>query len=370
MSSSFGEKIKITIFGQSHGPAVGVVIDGLPAGEKVDAEELSDFLARRSPGGGAYSTSRREPDQPRFLSGLRGGKTCGAPLCAVIENRDTRSGDYQELWGKPRPGHADYTAWIKYGPDCDFRGGGHFSGRLTAPLCVAGGIAKQLLARRGVAVGAHIAALGGVADRPFDSVNLTEEELTAAGKKPFPVLDDKAGLAMEAAAAAALEQEDSLGGIVEGAILGLPPGLGEPMFGGVENRLACALFGIPAVKGVEFGAGFGVAALKGSENNDPFLWRKDRVVTATNHHGGSLGGITSGMPVLFRLAVKPTPSIGRLQNTVDLQTRSQVAIEIRGRHDACIVPRAVACAEAAAAIVALDLLLGQAAKEKPGREAL
>ncbi|MEA4891853.1 MAG: chorismate synthase [Peptococcaceae bacterium] len=357
MSSSFGEKVKITIFGESHGAAVGVVADGLPAGEALDLAELESFMARRAPGGGAYSTQRRETDRFRFLSGLKDGKTCGAPLCAVIENLDRRSGDYAGLDRLPRPGHADFTAFVKYGGAGDYRGGGHFSGRLTAPLCLAGGICRQLLERRGVTVGAHIAAIGAVEDEAFDPVELGAAELSAPGRKPFPVINDRAGEAMQAEIQKALAAEDSLGGILEGAVLGLPAGLGEPMFGGVENRLACAFFGIPAVKGVEFGAGFAAARLKGSENNDPFVIKKGRVVTAANRHGGALGGITSGMPVIFRAAVKPTPSIGRPQQTVDLEAMTAATLEIKGRHDACIVPRAVPCVEAAAAVVALDLLL-------------
>ena len=357
MSSSYGENVKITIFGESHGPGIGVVMEGLPAGEAVDTGELARFMARRAPSAAAHSTSRREKDQPRFLSGLVNGKTCGSPLCAVIGNTDTRSGDYADLKTLPRPGHADYTGMVKYGGANDYRGGGHFSGRLTAPLCLAGGICLQLLERRGVRVGAHIRSIGGAEDQAFDPAALSPAGLLAPGQKPFPVIDDQAGERMRAEIQAALAARDSLGGIVEGAVLGLAAGLGEPMFDGVENRLARALFGIPAVKGVEFGAGFGAARLRGSENNDPFLVREGRIVTATNHHGGALGGITSGMPVIFRIAIKPTPSIGLPQQTVDLRTMKAATLEIQGRHDACVVPRAVPCAEAAAAIAALDLLL-------------
>lgn len=357
MSSIWGNKLKISIFGESHGPAIGVVIDGLPAGETIDRAALLDFMTRRAPGHNAYSTQRREPDVPQFLSGILDGRTTGSPLCAIIENKNQHSGDYRELDIHPRPGHADYTAFLRYGGHADMRGGGHFSGRLTAPLCIAGGIALQLLVRRGVTVGAHIAAIGGINDRSYPAVNLTTEVLLAPGQKPFPVLDDQSGAEMQAAIQAAKAAQDSLGGVVEGAILGLPGGLGDPIFDGVENRLAQLLFGIPAVKGVEFGSGFAAAQMRGSRHNDSFVIQDGRVATVTNRHGGILGGITSGMPVLFRAAFKPTPSIAAPQATVNLQTMEAVPLEIKGRHDPCIVPRAVPCVEAAAALVALELLL-------------
>ena len=329
MSSEFGRALRISVFGQSHGRAVGVVMDGLPAGEAVDLEELQRFLNRRRPGKNPLSTARREGDVPEFLSGLENGKTCGAPLCAVIPNTDQRSGDYSELQDKPRPGHADYTAAVKWAGQADMRGGGHFSGRLTAPLCIAGGIARQILARRGVYVGA----------------------------KPLPVLNDHAIEAMETAILAARESQDSVGGTIECAAVGLPAGLGEPMFGGVENRRAAALFGIPAVKGVEFGEGFHAAALRGSENNDAFTVENGLVRTETNHAGGILGGITTGMPLILRVAVKPTPSIGRPQKTVSLSAGETAELTIHGRHDPCIAHRAVPVVEAVTAAVLLDLLL-------------
>ncbi len=356
MSSEFGRILRVSVFGQSHGRAVGVLLDGLPAGEAVDLEELQSFLNRRRPGGSPLSTARQEADAPVFLSGLKGGVTCGAPLCAVIENGDQRSKDYSELSDKPRPGHADYAAWVKWGGQADMRGGGHFSGRLTAPLCVAGGIAKQILARRGVFVGAHLAAVAGVPDRPFP-LYPTAELFAAVAAKPFPVLDDGAGEAMRAAILAAKEALDSVGGVIECAAIGVPPGLGEPMFGGVENRLAAVLFGIPAVKGVEFGAGFRAAELRGSENNDPFAAESGTVRTETNHAGGILGGITTGMPLVLRAAIKPTPSIGRTQQTVRLSAMENAELAIRGRHDPCIAHRAVPVVEAATAAVLLDMLL-------------
>lgn len=356
MSSEFGKILRISIFGQSHGRAVGVVADGLPAGEAVDREELQRFLDRRRPGGSPLSTARKETDIPEFLSGLEGGKTCGAPLCAVIRNADQRSGDYGELADKPRPGHADFTAWAKWGGHADMRGGGHFSGRLTAPLCVAGGIAKQILARRGIFVGAHLAAVAGICDRPFP-LHPSRELFDEIASRPFPVLDEEAGERMRAAILEAKNDLDSVGGIIECAAAGLPPGLGEPMFGGIENRLAAALFGIPAVKGLEFGEGFRAAALRGSENNDPFVVENGRVRAESNRAGGVLGGITTGMPLVLRAAVKPTPSIGRAQRTVCLSAMEPAELTIHGRHDPCVAHRAVPVVEAVTAAVLLDLLL-------------
>ncbi len=356
MSSEFGNILRVSVFGQSHGKAIGVNIDGLPAGEPIDLEELNAFLDRRKPGKSPLSTARKESDTPVFLSGLENGVTCGFPLCAVIENSDQHSSDYSELADKPRPSHADYTARVKWGGHADMRGGGHFSGRLTAPLCIAGGIAKQILARRGIFVGAHLAAVGTENDAPFP-LHPTAELFDAIAAKPFPVVDDGAGDRMQALILEARQDLDSVGGIIECAAIGLPAGLGDPMFGGVENRLAAALFGIPAVKGVEFGLGFGSARLHGSENNDPFTMENGTVVTASNRAGGILGGITTGMPVTLRTAIKPTPSISRPQQTVSLSAMENAELVIRGRHDPCIAHRAVPVVEAVTATVLLDLLL-------------
>ena len=356
MSSEFGNILRVSVFGQSHGKAIGVNIDGLPAGEPIDLEELNAFLDRRKPGKSPLSTARKESDTPVFLSGLENGVTCGFPLCAVIENSDQHSSDYSELADKPRPSHADYTARVKWGGHADMRGGGHFSGRLTAPLCIAGGIAKQILARRGIFVGAHLAAVGTVDDAPFP-LHPTAELFDAIAAKPFPVVDDGAGERMQALILEARQDLDSVGGIIECAAIGLPAGLGGPMFGGVENRLAAALFGIPAVKGVEFGLGFGSSRLRGSENNDPFTVENGTVVTASNRAGGILGGITTGMPVTLRTAIKPTPSISRPQQTVRLSAMENAELVIRGRHDPCIAHRAVPVVEAVTAAVLLDLLL-------------
>lgn len=351
MSSSYGENLRVHIFGESHGPAVGVTVEGIPAGEAVDLAELQRFLDRRAPGRNAWSTPRKEADVPEFLSGLREGKTCGTPLTAILKSANTRSGDYDALRDVPRPGHADYTAWVKYGESRDSRGGGHFSGRLTAPLCVAGGICLQLLAREGITIISRVAAIGGVRD---------EGELTAStAEKAFPTVSDSAGEAMRFAIAAARAEGDSLGGVIECAVLGLPAGLGDPMFDGMENRIAAAVFGVPAVKGIEFGAGFAAAGLRGSENNDAFSVENGRIITESNHCGGILGGITDGMPLVFRAAVKPTPSIARPQQSVNLTTGEIVPLTVTGRHDPCIVPRAVPCLEAAAAIAVYDALLAR-----------
>lgn len=357
MSSSFGEKVKIMIFGQSHSEAIGVVIDGLPVGEEIDLEAVRSFMERRAPGRNAYSTPRKEADLPHVVSGLFEGKTCGAPICAVIENTNTRSKDYDKLKDLPRPGHADFTAWVKYKGANDHRGGGHFSGRLTAPLCFAGAVCMQILERRGIHIGAHILSIKGVKDMPFDAVCVDADTLKAVTAKAFPVQQDAAGEAMQAAIAAVKENADSVGGIIECAVVGLPVGVGEPMFDGLESRLAAAIFAIPAVKGVEFGEGFGVAELFGSENNDNFTYQADGTVrTTTNRHGGSLGGISSGMPLILRAAFKPTPSIGQAQDTISISKRENDTLAIVGRHDPCIVPRAVPCVEAATAVALLDLL--------------
>lgn len=359
MASYLGEHIHVSVFGQSHSPAIGVVVDGLPAGERVDMEELGRFLKRRAPGQNATSTPRKEADLPQFLSGLVDDVTCGAPLAALIENTNTRSQDYAQLRDKPRPGHADFTAQVKYGGFQDVAGGGHFSGRLTAPLCIAGGICLQILKRRGIEVAAHIASIAGEADLPFDPMGESVEKMDALKRAPFPVLDEKAGERMRKAILQAKEEGDSVGGIIECLVTGVPAGLGEPMFGGMENRLAAALFGIPAVKGVEFGAGFGVATMWGSENNDSFTVKDGKLVTETNHAGGILGGITNGMPLVFRLAVKPTPSIAKQQQTVSLSKKQVEELVVTGRHDPCIVPRAVPVVEAVTALTILDLLFSR-----------
>jgi len=360
MSNTFGNNIKVTIFGQSHSPAIGVCVDGLPSGFRIDFDDLNSFLRRRAPGRGAYTTSRGEPDEPEFISGLVGGVTCGAPLTAVIRNTDTRPRDYEQIRDVPRPSHADYSSYMKYGVARDFRGGGAFSGRLTAPLCVVGGICLQLLRQKGIDVAAHIAQIGGVHDRAFDPSGACEDDISVLRAASFPVLDAEAGAKMLLAIEEARLDGDSLGGVVECIATGVPAGLGEPMFGGLENRLAAIIFGIPAVKGVEFGNGFAAAGLRGSENNDAFVADGGVIRTRTNRHGGILGGISSGMPILFRAAFKPTPSISACQDSVSLSRMENVKLVIAGRHDPCVAPRAVPCVEAAAAIAIYDSLLDPA----------
>ncbi len=355
MSSDIGHKLKISVFGQSHGRAIGVVIDGLPAGEAIDEEALYTFMSRRAPGG-ALATKRKEADRPVILSGLMDGVTAGSPLCAVIENTDVRSGDYVNLADVPRPSHADYTARMRYGEAVDMRGSGHFSGRLTAPLCIAGGIAKQLLSRRGIFVGAHLLCVGGASDEPFPLLP-TRELFDGVARKPLPVLSDAAGARMEDEIEQARAEADSVGGVIECAAIGLPAGIGSPMFDGIENRLAAALFGIPAVKGVEFGAGFAAAKMRGSEHNDPYIVENGRLRTAKNDAGGIIGGITTGMPVVLRCAMKPTPSISQPQRSVRLSTMEPEELVIKGRHDPCVALRAVPVVEAVTAFTILDILL-------------
>jgi chorismate synthase len=329
MGNTFGKCFSFTIFGQSHAPAIGVTMEGLPAGFVIDREKLQEFLNRRAPGRDRFSTARKEADAPEFISGLKDGAVCGAPVTAVIYNSDSRSKDYEQLRNVPRPGHADYPAMVKYGQARDFAGGGQFSGRLTAPLCIAGGICLQILQGMGVEIHARIVSIAGNCDEAtmFDEIDRARED------------------------------GDSVGGVIECVCTGLPAGVGEPMFGGLENRIAQAVFGIPAVKGIEFGAGFAAAGMRGSENNDPFYFDGGGVKTRGNNHGGILGGISSGMPVVFRAAFKPTPSIAREQQSVNMATGEDVSLVIHGRHDPCIVPRALPCVEAAAAVAIYDAIL-------------
>ena len=349
MSSTYGENLRLTIFGQSHSPAIGMTLEGFPAGFAVDPEALQRFLRRRAPGQSELSTPRKEADRPEFLSGLFAGRTCGAPIAVILRNTNILPGDYAGLQNTPRPGHADYTAQIKYFGFQDPTGGGHFSGRLTAPLCVAGGLCLQYLRQQGVEILSRIASIGGISDEG--------QLVTSTADKPFPTVSDARGEEMRRAILQAKAEGDSLGGVVECAVLGLPAGLGDPMFGGMENRLAAILFGIPAVKGVEFGAGFGASRLRGSENNDAFRVEDGRIVTETNRAGGILGGITTGMPLTLRVGIKPTPSIGRPQKTVSLARMENTELTIRGRHDPCIAHRAVPVVDAVTACVLLDLLL-------------
>ena len=356
MSSTFGEKIKISIFGESHGEGIGVVIDGLPAGERIDMDAVLEQMARRAPGRDKTATPRKESDLPKILSGMLGDTLTGAPLCAVIENTNTRSQDYGNLMTKPRPGHSDYTAFVKYKGSNDVRGGGHFSGRLTAPLVFAGAVCRQILAEKGIEIAAHIKSIGSVSDKPFDPVFIAPELIKRLNSSSFALIDESVEEKMRDEVEAARTELDSVGGTVECAVTGLPAGLGEPMFDGVEGAIAKAVFGVPAVKGIEFGAGFELAKMRGSQSNDPFRFKDGKVVTETNNCGGILGGITDGMPLIFRAAIKPTPSIAKGQKTVDLQSGENTVLTVKGRHDPCIVPRAVPVIEAVTAIAVINLL--------------
>ena len=353
MSSSFGTKIKIQIFGQSHSEMLGVVIDGLPAGHIVDLDYISAFLDRRRGGKNTYSTKRTEKDQPEIVSGIISGKTCGAPLCVLFRNEDVREADYEQHSFIPRPSHADYNAYIKYSGANDIHGGGHFSGRLTLPLCFAGAICKQLLEEIGIYIGAHIWQIADIRDIPYDPVNVNFRDLNHAG---FPVNNSVVGERMKEKIISTAEAGDSVGGIIECATIGLPQGVGEPMFDGLENRISQVIFSVPGVRGIEFGEGFTSADMTGSEHNDEYYAKNGRVKHKTNHAGGILGGISTGMPLIFRVAIKPTPSIHKEQNSVNLKTMQNVKLQIQGRHDPCIVPRAVPCIEAATAIAIVDFL--------------
>ena len=353
MSSTYGENLKLSIFGQSHGAAIGMTLDGIPAGLPVDIVRLQQFLNRRAPGQNDFSTPRKEEDTPEFLGGIVNGYTCGSPIAAIIRNNNTRSDDYENLKDCPRPGHADYTAQIKYRGYQDVAGGGHFSGRLTAPLCIAGGLCKQWLEEKGIHIAAHIQMIAGIVDAPID---WTAPELNSIGSE-FPVINPEAGSKMREAIDNAKADGDSVGGVIECIITGLPGGIGEPMFGGMESKIAQIVYGIPAVKGLEFGSGFSGSNLRGSENNDAFVIAEGKISTKTNNAGGILGGITTGMPLVFSVAVKPTPSIAKTQESISLSKQENQTLQISGRHDPCIVPRAVPVVEAAAAVAIYDAIL-------------
>lgn len=356
MSSLFNGGISVSIFGESHGRGIGVVLDNLPAGEPLDFEEIGKFMARRAAKKDGTSTLRLEKDLPEVLSGFYEGRTTGTPLAAVIFNAEQHSADYNNISHIARPAHADYTGFLRYNGANDPRGGGHFSGRITAPLVFAGAVCAQILKRRGITTGAHIRLLHGISDEAFDPMNVTAEQLEAVKSRSFPVLSDEAEEKMRAEILSAREQLNSVGGVIECAAVGMPAGVGSPMMDGLENVISRLVFAIPAVKGIEFGNGFGCADMFGSENNDEFALRDGKVVTLTNNHGGILGGISSGMPVIFRAAFKPTPSISRPQNSVDFKEMTEQELVIKGRHDPCVVPRAVPCVEAALNIALVSAL--------------
>lgn len=349
--------MRYSIFGESHGPAIGVVLEQVPPGLVLDREAISKEMARRAPGKSPLSTARKEADVPEILSGVFNGKTTGTPLCAIIHNSDHHSKDYAKTRFLARPSHGDYTGFVRYQGCNDYRGGGHFSGRLTAPLVFAGAVAKQLLAQRGITVGAHISQIGTVKDTSFAATQLTPTLFQTLSEKAFPTVDDQAGAAMQAEILQAREELDSIGGAIQCAVLGLPVGVGSPDLGcNVEGVLAQHLFAVPAVKGISFGAGFAFASMRGSAANDPFYMDGGQVKTRTNHSGGVNGGISNGMPVLFQVAIRPTPSIGQEQNTINFSTMEDAKLTIQGRHDPCIVHRAVPVIEAAAALAICELL--------------
>ncbi len=361
MRASFGSQFRLTIFGESHGNAIGMVIDGVPAGTPIDETAIARDMARRAPGNDPTATARKEPDRVRIVSGLFEGRATGAPLCGLIENTNTRSGDYAQLRERMRPGHADYAGRVKYGGFNDPRGGGHFSGRITAPLVFAGAVARQLLAARGIEIGAHIAAIGPVADAAFDPVNVDADTLCALRAMRFPLLLPDREASMREVVEAARLEGDSVGGVIECAAVGVSAGIGSPFFGSVESVTSALLFSIPAVKAVEFGDGMAIAALRGSGANDAMRMREGRPVCLSNHNGGITGGITNGMPVVLRVAVKPTPSIAREQLTVNPVTGEDVTLSVTGRHDPCIVPRAAVVVESALALALCELIMDDAA---------
>lgn len=364
MRSYFGKNLKFTISGESHGDSVSAKVTGLPAGIKIDAEKLSAFMKRRQGGNLPFTTPRKEEDLPQFASGVdENGVTTGEPLTAVIYNKNVRSGDYAGFKDTPRPSHAEYTAQMRFGSDIDLRGGGHFSARLTAPLCAVGGIFKQMLESKGIYIGSHLYSVGSVLDTPYSLTDVDQKTLEASLKgRALPVLSDESAEKMTAELAAAAKDSDSIGGVVECAVVGMPAGYGDPLYDGVENCLAGAMFGLGGVRGIEFGTGFAASSMRGSQHNDPFCIKDGKVMTETNHHGGVIGGITSGMPIVFRVAFKPTASIGIEQKTVSLSEMKETIIKIGGRHDPCIAIRALPCVESLTAIVLADLIL-----ERDGR---
>lgn len=357
MSGMWGNKLKVSIFGESHGVGIGITIDGLPSGFEINMNEILKEMGRRAPGKSKLSTARRETDSPEILSGYFEGKTTGTPLCAIIRNGDQHSKDYGKLKDLMRPGHADYPGYIRYNGFNDYRGGGHFSGRITAPLVFAGAICKQILESRGIFIGSHVKSIGEVEDKSFSEVELTKELLDNLKENELPLLlSDKEDLMRETILKAKSDL-DSVGGTIECTVLGMNPGVGNPFFDSVESTLAHLMFSVPAVKGIEFGKGFEMSKLRGSECNDEYYYDGDKVKTYTNNNGGITGGITNGMPILFKVGIKPTASIAKKQRTINIAEKKDAELEIHGRHDPCIVQRAVPVIEAVTAIGILDLIL-------------
>ncbi len=355
MKNTFGNNISVSIFGESHGKAIGALIDGIAPGIEVDEDYIRAVLSLRRPVG-SISTARHEMDEFSILSGVFEGKTTGTPICITIPNSDTRSGDYGDMKNIARPSHADYAAECKYHGFQDARGGGHFSGRITAAVCAAGSILMSALSKKGIFIGTHIKKCAGISDRDF---NVIEDDIKALSKAQFAVLDENAAISMQKKIEAAKAEGDSVGGVLETAVIGLPAGLGEPFFDSVESTISHALFSIPGVKGVEFGAGFAISEMKGSQANDGFYYEDGEVKTTTNNSGGINGGITNGMPLVFRCALRPTPTISKEQNTINFAKKENTTLSAGGRHDPCIVHRARIVADAMAAIALSDLLAGR-----------
>ena len=356
MSGVWGNNLKISIFGESHGTGIGITIDGLPSGIELDLEEIDKEMNRRAPGRNNLSTARKEGDKPEILSGYFEGKTTGTPLCAIIRNSNTKSKDYSKLKDVMRPGHADYTGAIRYDGFNDYRGGGHFSGRITAPLVFAGAICKQILESKGIVIAAHVNSIGRIKDKSFLDVDINEKLISSFNGKELPLINSKLEEAMREEVMKARKDMDSIGGTIECAVLGIKPGIGNPFFDSVESTLAHLMFSVPAVKGIEFGKGFQISEMKGSEANDEYYLEGKTIKTKTNNNGGILGGITNGMPIVFNVAIKPTASIFKEQNTVNIATMEETKLSIEGRHDPCIVQRALPVIEAVTAIGILELM--------------
>lgn len=351
-----GNKLKLSIFGESHGPAIGITIDGLPPGVAIDMDKVLAEMDRRKPGKSLLSTTRKESDTPEIISGFFNGYTTGAPLTAIIRNSDQRSKVYEDIKNLMRPGHADYPAFVKYGGFHDYRGGGHFSGRITAPLVFAGAIAKQILAEKGIFVGAHVKSISHIDDKSFQDVEVNQALFDELKKQELPLIDGEKRTEIEEVILQARKDMDSVGGTIECTVIGIPAGIGDPFFNSVESVLAHLIFSVPAVKGIEFGKGFEMTKLRGSETNDAYYYEGDEVKTRTNNNGGITGGITNGMPVLFTVAIKPTSSIAKKQQTINIAEHKNTDLVVKGRHDPCIVPRAIPVIEAVTALGILDLM--------------
>lgn len=355
MSANWGTNIELSLFGESHGKAIGIVIGNLPAGIKLDMDEINKNMKRRAPGLNKISTPRKEKDEVEIMSGILDGVTTGAPLCALIYNSDQHSKDYSLLKECMRPGHSDYPAYIKYQGFNDVRGGGHFSGRLTAPIVFAGSVARQILKQKGIVIGAHIQSIKDIQDQRF-AVDINEEDLNQLLQKPYPTIDDHVFDEMQAVIEEARVNQDSVGGKIECAILNVPAGIGNPFFDSIEAHLSPLLFSIPAVKSVSFGLGEDITKLYGHETNDSYYYENDIVKTKTNNNGGITGGISNGMPIIFSVGIKPTPSISQTQQTINVKTQENTTLQITGRHDPCIVPRAIVVVESMAALGILDMI--------------